>query len=81
MASRPAVLSALYASVSNCFQFLPLSTETSDPEVPVAIQALRLAMQITADRNPFGPLPFDAVQVAPLSPVTAMFETDSVGFA
>lgn len=38
-----AKLMALNAPESNCFQVLPLSVETSDPEGPVVIHMPRLA--------------------------------------
>ena len=48
-------LMAWYAPPSKSFQVLPLSLETSDPEVPVTIQSLRRGSHATAERKPVGP--------------------------
>src|SRR5438046_2385383 len=53
----PACAKALNPPSSNWRHVFPLSVEISEPEVPVASQALVFAIQITAERNPFGPAP------------------------
>ena len=71
-------LSAWKAPGSNIFHAAPVPR--SDPEVPVASQALMSASHRTAERNPAGPAG-GAVHVLPRFAVMAMFCCGSLSFA
>src|SRR5438132_1331005 len=67
--AQPAALetndTALYAPVSKLRQLAPPSVETSELEVPTAIQILRSGRKATAERNPTGGALGVADQVLP----------------